>query len=53
MNVNLRVKSGAENVFSNKIVCTRFFDGAFENFRAHREFASYVDVGRVRVQRVT
>src|SRR5439155_13145029 len=38
---------------SKKIVCARFVDGAFDDFRAIREFAAYVDVGRARIERVT
>ena len=53
MNVNLDVKSRAQNIFPKEIVPARFFDGAFEDSRALREFASYVDVSGARVQRVT
>ena len=53
MNVNFDVKSGSKNVFPEKIVLPRCFDGTFEDFRALWEFASYVDVSRARVERVT
>src|SRR4029450_3705225 len=53
MNVHLGVKSGAKNVFPKKIMFTRFFDGAFKDFCAFREFTSDVDVGSARVQRET
>ena len=53
MNVNFDVESGAKNVFPDKIVLPRFFDGMLQDFRALWEFASYVDVSRARVERVT
>ena len=53
MNVNLDIESGAENIFAEEIFGARFFDCALEDFRAFREFASYIDVGGVRVERET
>ena len=53
MNVNFDVKSGSKNVFAEKIVLPRFFDGMLEDFRSLGEFAAYVDLSRARVERVT
>ncbi len=50
MDVNLDVESGAENVTSKEIVLARFFDGAFEDFRAFRKLTSDIDVGRAGIQ---
>ena len=51
MDVNLHVEAGAENIFPEKIFRARFFDGAFEDFRAFGKFAADVDVGGVHVER--
>src|SRR4029453_12350296 len=51
VDVNLGIKSRAKNVFSKKIMLTRFFDGALKDFCPLREFTSDVDVSRARVQR--
>jgi len=53
MDVNIDTEPGAENVTPKEIVFARFFNGALEDFRAFREFASYVNVGRARIQRET
>src|SRR6266481_3953138 len=50
MNVNLGIEPGAKNVFPKKIMFARFFDGAFEDFRAFWEFTSDIDVGCARIQ---
>ncbi len=50
MDVNLHIKSGAENVAPKEIVLARFFDGVFKDFRALREFTSYVDIGCAGIQ---
>ena len=36
-----------------KLCCARFFDRAFEDFRAFGEFAADIDVGGVRIERET
>ena len=53
MNVNLDIKSGAENIFPKKIVRTCFFDGALKNLRAFREFAADINIRGARIERVT
>ena len=53
MDVNFNIEAGAENIASKEIMFARLFDGAFEDFRAFRKFASYVNVGRARIQRET
>src|SRR5436309_3329822 len=50
MDVNFDVKSGAENVMPKEIVFARFVNGAREDFRAFREFASYINIGRACIQ---
>ena len=52
MNIKLHVESRTENIFAEKIVRARFFDGAFEDFRAFVKFSAYVDVCCPRVERV-
>src|SRR5512132_3890183 len=53
VDVNLGIESGAENFFSKEVMFPRFFDGAFKDFCAFREFTPDIDVGRVRIQRET
>ena len=53
MNVNLDIKSGAENIFPKKIVRTCFFDGVLKNLRAFREFAADINIRGARIERVT
>src|SRR6185295_11583128 len=53
MNVNLNIESRTENIFPDKIFRTRFFDCAFEDFRAVGEFASYIYIRDVRIERET
>ena len=53
MNVNLDIEPRAKNVFSKEIVLPRFLNGALEDSRAFWEFATYVDVGGVRIKCIT
>ena len=53
MNIKLHVESRTENIFAEKVVLPRFFDGALEDFRAFGKFSAYVDVRRPGVERVT
>ena len=53
IDVNLYIESGAEDVTPKEIMFACFFDGAFEDLRALRKFASYINVGRTRIQRET
>src|SRR5437762_112256 len=53
MDVNFNIEAGAENIASKEIMFARLFDGAFEDFRAFRKFASCVNVGCARIQRET
>src|SRR6266404_6941425 len=53
MNINLHIKPCAEDILSQKLVFSRFFNGTFEDLRAFGEFASDIDVGRASVERET
>ena len=53
MNINLRVKPCAEDILSQKVVFSRFFNGTFEDLRTFGKFASDIDVGRASVERET
>src|SRR5204862_5234833 len=53
MNVNLDVEPGAEHVETHEIFLAGFLDRALEDLRAFREFATDIDVGRLRAERET
>src|SRR5512132_857606 len=53
VNVELNIESGTEDVFAKEIALPRFLDRALEEFRAVREFSADVDVGGMRIKRIT
>jgi len=52
MNVNPRRRTPSRECFSPENYVCGLFDGAFENFRARWEFASYVDVCCAGIKRI-
>ena len=51
MNVNFQIVARAKNIFAEKIFRARFLDGAIQNLRSFRHFATDVDIGQLHVVR--